>query len=588
MARRLQGISVFKGYAQGWAQVFSSKDVFVEKKLVKKSALEEQIKKYRLLKKRLHKKITEASNHSDPTIRKEVEELLVSHRLIADDPEIEKEVTAFIKKNSCNVEYAVYQTYEKFIHKFKNFEDEYLRQRAYDLIDIRKKFLSETKSFRLNTKLGKDTILITDQLLPTDFLGLDLKHIKGIIMEKGGLSSHASIIARNLNIPTLIRVEKAMKVIHSGDEIILDSIEQQIFINPNEKLKSQIFTWILDYQDKRKFLKPINAREIQTSDGHRIAICANLENYQELQRRSLYKGYIAGIGLYRTEFLFLASRFRVEEDEQFHAYAKVVRAMGKNGVVIRTIDIGGDKTPKTLTEEKEYNDQLGCRGIRYSLKDPQGFHKQLRAILRASALGKVRLLLPMITTYEELIETLDHLESCKSTLRSEGKAFDDAIEIGIMIEVPSVIFLLEHLLPKLNFISIGTNDLIQYTMAINRNNPLVSSLYQPDHPSIVSLLKQTIDQTHHYGKWVSICGEMGGDPYYLPISVGLGVNSLSMSFSSVRLIKHMIRRLDRTDCAILVKTLIAEPSYEKRNKLLNRFHQRHFKDFIQKKLIELA
>ena len=580
MPKHLKGVTIVKGYAYGNALVFSSQEKVIEKNSIPVSQIQTEFLKFNKIKLKLHDNLKQLSTHSEQSIKKEVEELLVSHSLIIDDPVIANDIHIYIKKNLCNIEYAIDQVFKKLIFKFEKMEDDYLSQRSYDLENIRKKLIEMGRKPAVQVKIKAGTILIAKDILPTDFIELDFKHVLGVVLEKGGTSSHAAIIARNLNIPTITQVGQAVNRIKTGHPVILDSFIQEVIIHPSEKMVKGYKEKISNFQKLTKKNNSQFAAKVKTLDGRKVGIQINVESLKSIENIANKKNPIE-IGLYRTEYLFLAAESQVKEEDQFKVYKKVVQKTKGAGVNFRTIDIGGDKLPKGGSQSTMINSPLGYRAIRYSLKNPDAFRNQLRAILRASAFGKTRIMLPMVSMREELEDSLRHIEKAKLELKKKKIAFDKQIEVGIMVEVPSVIFVLEDFMDRLDYVSIGTNDLVQYTLAVDRNNPHVSHLYQPLHKSVLQLIRKTVQIAHQFGKKVSLCGELAGDPFYTPVLIGLQIDSLSMSPYSVGAVKKIVSRISNSEAMALVHRLEEQSFCKKAHRLLKHFCLSRFKDLIK-------
>ena len=584
MERKLKGISIVKGYAQGLVFTYFPENPIVERRAILPSQIEEECKKFQRIKEKLHKNIEWLSFQTEASVKKEVEELLVSHSLIIDDPIIEQDIQNFIKRRRVNVEFAIFQVFEKLIQKFENMQDEYLRQRSYDLIDIRKKLLNATKIHLLPRVLKKDSILVARDILPSDFLEMNFKRIQGIVLEEGGEFSHTAVVARNLNIPTVIQVARLLKSVQAGDEMVVDGFTSEVITSPSRQIKELFFQRKVEYQAARSNLTFISSPSVRTRDGRDFEIAINMDRVKENQILK-WRKQVAGIGLFRTEYLFLSSSSSPEEEEQFVVYKKAVAAMGRRGINIRTIDLGGDKVSNLLRESKPMDNPLGVRAIRYSLKHPEEFSRQLRAILRASVYGKTRILFPMVSSMEEVAECLKNLAQAKASLIEKGVDFDQTIEVGIMVEIPSVVYVLEGFINDIDYVSIGTNDLIQYTLAVDRQDHRINDLYRPLHPAILHLIGETTYIAHKYKKKVCLCGEIAGDPYYISVLLGLGIDSFSMSSYAVNVIKNAIVRLKFTDCKELVHKMLGEYHYKKRQRILWNFCRDHLGDLIEKNLL---
>ena len=583
--RRLKGRQIVKGFAEGIAFKINKKEPFVPYYSIASQQINEEFSRFVELKQRLKNHFEVLCKTSDKTVKKEIEELLVSHSLIIEDPIITQEIKNYLRKKLCNSETAIYHVFNKYISKIRNLKDHYLQQRAYDMEDIRNHLIS-LSNLNKEVIIDKNSILVTDNLFPTDFLKIKFQNVKGILLENGGESSHSSIIAKNLDIPMLIKVSGSLTKINNGDIIMLDSYSRIVYINPNESIKEKFKKTVLSYREVGHRISQIKSPIVTTTDNKKITISVNIEATNEESLTKIREN-VSGVGLYRTEYLFMNKSGFPSEEKQLETYKKIVEISGEKEVIIRTVDIGGDKLPTEKTDSLGDDSPLGYRAIRFSLKNKKYFKEQISAILRSSHYGKVSILFPMIASYEEFIVTMKIFKQVQTELKEKNLYFDSKIAIGIMVEVPSIIPILPHIIHQVDFLSIGTNDLIQYTLAMDRDNPEVAYLYQPLHTAVLNQIKTVAEIGRKYDKKVSLCGEMAGVPFYSPIMLGLDIYHLSMSPYRINDVKNAISRLNYHDCVQLVKNVINEPSNQGSNNLLKKFHRKHLKDLIDSKVVIL-
>lgn len=556
----LKGIAASSGIAIAKAYLLKEPDLSVEKRTVEDvdgelGRLDEAVRR---------------SQKDLEMIREEVAEnlgadkaaIFDAHLLVLNDPEMLTPIKDKIRTEKVNAESAVKETADMFIGMFEAMENEYMRERAADIRDVAKRILSHLLNVPLpNPNLIKEeVIIVADDLTPSDTARLNRRFVKGFTTNIGGRTSHSAIMARSLEIPAVVGTKKATEEIQHGDLLIVDGISGEVHVNPDEELvaeyrrKQEAFV-----EQKMEWAKLVNEKTV-TEDGHQVELAANIGTPDDLQ--GALKNGAEGIGLYRTEFLYMDRNELPSEDEQFEAYKAVLEGMNGKPVVVRTLDIGGDKHLPYLPLSEEMNPFLGLRAIRLCLERQDIFRTQLRALLRASVHGNLRIMFPMIATLEEFRSAKALLEEEKSKLLQEGRQVAEDIQVGIMVEIPATAVLADHFAKEVDFFSIGTNDLIQYTMAADRMNERVSYLYQPYNPVILRLIKNVIDAGHKENKWVGMCGEMAGDEKAIPILVGLGLDEFSMSASSILPSRSLIRRLNKKKMEQLAERVLRMSSSE--------------------------
>ena len=482
-----------------------------------------------------------------------------AHLMVLSDPELVGQVKDAITSQKVNAEHALKEVSDMFISIFAGMEDNpYMQERAADIRDVSKRILANLLGVKIPSPatIKDEVVVVAGDLTPSDTAQLNRKYVKAFVTDIGGRTSHSAIMARSLEIPAIVGTKEITSLAKDGDLIIIDGLSGDVFLNPSEDVVAEYRAKSEAFAAQQAEWEKLKDADTFTKDGHQVELAANIGTPKDLE--GVIHNGAEGVGLYRTEFLYMDSHDMPTEEDQFEAYKAVLEGMNGKPVVVRTMDIGGDKELPYLPLPHEMNPFLGYRAIRISLNEPEMFRTQLRALLRASVYGKLRIMFPMIATLNDFRGAKALLLEEKAKLVAEGVAVSDDIQVGIMIEIPAAAVLAHQFAKEVDFFSIGTNDLIQYTMAADRMNERVSYLYQPYNPSILTLIKHVIDSAHKEGKWAGMCGEMAGDQTAVPLLVGLGLDEFSMSASSVLKTRSLISKLTLEDMKALADKAINE------------------------------
>ena len=557
MKPTLQGIAASDGIAIAKVYTLTEPDLTVTKVTVEDSekevsrlddALAASIKDVELIKETALKNLGE-----------EEAQVFDAHLMVLSDPELIGQVKDSITSNKVNAESALKEVTDMFISIFAGMEDNpYMQERAADIRDVSKRILAHLLGVKIPSPatIKDEVIIVAADLTPSDTAQLNRQYVKAFVTDIGGRTSHSAIMARSLEIPAIVGTKEVTSIAKDGDIIIVDGLSGDVFLNPSEEVVAEYRAKAEAFALQQAEWEKLKDSKTYTKDGHQVELAANIGTPKDLE--GVVNNGAEGVGLYRTEFLYMDSHEMPTEEDQFEAYKAVLEGMNGKPVVVRTMDIGGDKELPYLPLPHEMNPFLGYRAIRISLNEPEMFRTQLRALLRASVFGKLRIMFPMIATLNDFRGAKALLEEEKAKLIAEGVAVSDDIQVGIMIEIPAAAVLAHQFAKEVDFFSIGTNDLIQYTMAADRMNERVSYLYQPYNPSILTLIKHVIDSAHKEGKWAGMCGEMAGDQTAVPLLVGLGLDEFSMSASSVLKTRSLISKLTLSDMQALADKAINE------------------------------
>jgi phosphotransferase system enzyme I (PtsI) len=575
--KQLSGIPASSGIVMGKAFLYLEGDTpEIPRYVISDDALETEWQRLLDAVEKTTHEIAGLQKRAEQELNKQQAEIFEAHKMMAEDPDFLDQIKnrLFIQKE--NVEWVMTAIVHEMTQKLNASGDPYLRERAVDITDVSNGIIRQLLSIKRFSlaDLQEDIILVVPDLLPSDAISMNKAHVKGIVTDAGGRTSHTAILARAFEIPAVLGLSNATKVIHSGDMLIVDGNSGSVTVNPDKKAVSQLNTATARIAKTLDELAEFRDLPAETLDGRRVLLKANIETAEEAER--ILKYGADGIGLYRSEFLFITPGVSSDEEAQYQAYSAVVKAMGDKPVTIRTLDVGGDKIFPNFKAADEKNSLLGWRAIRFCISFPGLFKTQLRAMLRASTEGNLKIMFPMISGVEELENVLAIFEEAKAECRKKKQMIANDIEVGIMIEVPSAAMTADILAKKSDFFSIGTNDLIQYSVAADRGNEKVNYLTQPFHPAVLRFIKKTIDAAHAEGIKAAMCGELAGDPSATAILLGLGLDEFSMTPQSIPLVKKTIRASSLKDCESLAAKVMECASYHSVRSLVDAWMDEHF------------
>ncbi|MEE2857615.1 MAG: phosphoenolpyruvate--protein phosphotransferase [Planctomycetota bacterium] len=572
------GIPVSPGIVIAEALVLDSEELRIPQRFVEKSLIDSEIGRF--------KQAVDDSNRTlDAEIARLGEEIEIHarilgvHRDLAADPVLHSEVEQAIRDNSYTAEHALSKVMNRYVRKLQDLNSPILSERVHDLQDVEKLLLSTLLGKRIEglSNLTDEVVVIAHNLTPAQTAKLDPVMVKGFATDVGGKTSHTAIMGRALGIPAVVGLEDIATAVVGGDRIVIDGYRGVVVINPDEGQIAEYSARARKMQSLAKRLKSQAKLPAETIDGHRIEVHANIELPSEV--KSAVECGASGIGLYRTEFIHLQAPTAGEE-VHLENYRSVLESLGGLPLTVRTLDLGGDKLPEGGLEEE--NPFLGCRSIRWCLANPKPFRAQIRAILRAGLLGPVRLMLPMITSISELDRSLQIIDEVSDELRSEGVEFDENIPIGVMVEVPSLALIASHVAGRVSFLSVGTNDLVQYTLAVDRGNEHVADLYDPMHPAVLHLILQLVRTGQEHSVRVSLCGEMASESIYLPLLVGLGLREISVSPQLIPEVKQVIRSLNDYEVRELSARCLQMSDGEQITRELHHWAVDHFPEVVDR------
>jgi phosphotransferase system enzyme I (PtsI) len=575
--RVFKGISASPGIAIGKAFLLEDMDLAVGRWMVPPEAVKAEVSRFRSAVADTRKEMLATQQKILKLLGKSHANLIEAYLLILEDPLISKDVVKAITQNRVNAEYALSEAVAGAVKTLESATDEYFRERRHDVLDVGRKILLHLLGHEPQSleDLSEPSVIVARNLTPSDTIHMKAQFAEGFATDIGGRTSHTAILANSLEIPAVVGLHEISRRVRPGEMMIVDGHTGTVILNPTPDVIDNYRRERDIRLAERRDLERLRDQPAQTKDGRRVILAANIDAPSEV--KNILANGAEGVGLYRTEFIYLNRQALPSEDDHYHFYAKVAQSVLPHPVIIRTLDIGGDKLLDlgfSSDTKSEPNPFLGLRGIRLALKHDELFRSQLRAILRASVHGKVRVMFPMVSGLEEFRQAKRAVEKCMEELREKKIPFDEKIEVGLMIEIPSAALVVDYLAQEADFMSIGTNDLIQYTLAVDRVNDEVSHLYEPLHPAILRLIHQTVQAAHAAGKWVGMCGEMASDPDVTPILLGLELDELSVSPSLVPKLKKNIRDLQFADCKTLTQDVLKDPSRDNVQKLLRRFRNR--------------
>ncbi len=556
----ISGILASPGIAFGKALLLQEDEIVINKNPIPTGLLEDEIARLYRARDLSKEQLEVIKCKARETFGEEKEAIFEGHIMLLEDEELEEEIIAFIKDNNASAEYAIHSIIEEQAQTLESLDDEYLKERATDIRDIGSRFVKNALGINVVSlsHINEQVILVANDLTPSETAQINLDFVLGFATDIGGRTSHTSIMARSLELPAIVGTNDITQKVNNGDMLLLDAIHNQIVINPSDEELEKFKTIRNAFLSEKEELAKLKDLPAITLDNHRVEVCGNIGTVKDCDGVNRNGG--EGVGLYRTEFLFMDRTALPTEEEQYKAYKEVAEAMHGHAVIIRTMDIGGDKELPYMDLPKEMNPFLGWRAVRISLDRRDILRDQLRAILRASAHGKLRVMFPMIISVEEIRELKIALEEYKAGLRAEGIPFDENIETGVMVETPAAAAIAHHLAKEVDFFSIGTNDLTQYTLAVDRGNELISHLYNPLSPAVLTVIKQVIDASHKEGKWTGMCGELAGDERATLLLMGMGLDEFSMSAISIPRIKKIVRNANFAEVKAMAEEALAMPT----------------------------
>ncbi len=579
----MHGIGVSSGIAIGHAHLVSNALLEVVHYQLPNHFIDDEIKRFKNAILTVNKELEILRGSLSKNAPAELSAFINTHLMMLADKSLSEVPLEIIRKESCNAEWAIKLQMDDIVEQFEAIEDEYLRERKYDVVQVVERVIkvllghpsqapNQGQNNLNQSKQQQESaiILVAHDISPADAIQFKQHHFAAFITDVGGATSHTAILARSLNIPSIVALQRARDLINDGELIIVDGTLGVVIVNPSKEILAEYELRQNQWAIEQQKLKRIKSTKAVTMDGTAIDLFANIEGPEDVD--AVKASGATGIGLYRTEFLFMNKREMPDEEEQFQAYKKVAEAMHQLPVTIRTLDLGADKQMNPDSVNDCANPALGLRAVRLCLAEPQIFHTQLRALLRASHFGHIKILVPMLSTLSELRQTKLLLERAKLSLRKENIPFDENIALGGMIEVPAAAINAEAFAKELDFLSIGTNDLIQYTLAIDRTDDAVAHLYNPLHPSVLKLISNTIKAGEKLGKSVSVCGEMAGDAKLTKLLIGMGLRQLSMHPSNVLSVKQQVLHSQMSKLIINARKVLSHTDLEKIEPLVSKFN----------------
>ncbi|MBS7073404.1 MAG: phosphoenolpyruvate-protein phosphotransferase PtsI [Haemophilus parainfluenzae] len=567
----ITGIPASPGIVFGKALVLKEEKIVLDTQKISEDQVEAEVARFYAGREAAVEQLNSIHQRALKSLGEEKAAIFEGHLMILEDEELEEEIIDYLRSNKVNASVAASKIIDQQVEMLSEIDDEYLKERAGDIRDIGNRLIKNILGMHI-VDLGditEESILVAYDLTPSETAQLNLEKVLGFITDIGGRTSHTSIMARSLELPAIVGTNNVTARVNTGDYLILDAVNNRVYVNPTQAEIDELKTLEAKLAEEKAELAKLKDLPAVTLDDHKVDVVANIGTIRDCE--GAHRNGAEGVGLYRTEFLFMDRDQLPSEEEQFIAYKEVVEAMEGRLVVLRTMDIGGDKELPYLNLPKEMNPFLGWRAVRIALDRREILHAQLRAVLRASAFGKLAVMFPMIISVEEIRELKSVLETLKAELCAEGKAFDENIQVGVMVETPSAAVNAKFLAKEVDFFSIGTNDLTQYTLAVDRGNELISHLYNPMSPSVLGLIKQVIDASHAEGKWTGMCGELAGDERATLLLLGMGLDEFSMSAISVPRIKKLIRHVNYQEVKALADEALQKPTAIEIEQLIQAF-----------------
>ena len=554
--KRCQGVPASPGIARAPVHVFSIESDDVVKYQIDAAHVPDEIARFETALIQTRVQILEMQQQIAEAIGAKDAGIFDAHLLVVEDQTLIDEVLRKLEADRCNVEFVFQEVASRYVESLSKIDDPYLRERALDIQDVTRRVIRnlQGKSARPFLSVDKPHLLVAHNLTPSDTATMNREQVRGLALDLGSRTSHTAIMARSLGIPAVVGLHDATEILETGAPALIDGYTGLLIVHPSEKT-------LLEYEEIERqkgaiaeSLTRLRETKSTTRDGRHIVLSANIELPEEVD--AVLGNGAEGVGLYRTEFLYLNQTALPTEEEQYAIYHTVAKRVSPDPLIIRTLDLGGDKLAANIESTDELNPFLGWRAIRFCLENLPLFKTQLRAILRASVYSNVKMMFPMISGLDEVRRALQIVEECKNELRFEGKNFNESLEIGVMIEVPTAAIMADLLAREVDFFSVGTNDLIQYAVAIDRTNERVAHLYEPSHPSVIRLLKMVADAAHSNDIWVGVCGEMAGEVLFTPLLLGLGMDELSAGATLVPRVKSAVQRLTTTECRQLLEEVL--------------------------------
>ena len=539
----MKGIIASPGIAIGKAFVLEQKEVVINEALLKDaSECEAEVEKFRKAVTETEAQLNDIIETTEKRLSAKEADVFRAHLMMLNDPTLEDAVMDKINNGMMHADKAVAEATEEVSAMLASLDDEYLRERAADIKDVGGRILDNVVgNVRVSLdQLDEEVVVFANDLTPSDTATMDMNYVKGFVTQLGGRTSHTSIIARIMGLPAIVGTGDVLSKVKHGDMVVLDAVDCDVMVNPDDAKMAEGKKKLEDFLEHKRQLDAVKMLEAVTTDGHKVEVVGNIASPNDCNGAK--ENGAEGVGLFRTEFLYMSRPTLPSEDEQFEAYKAAAEAMAPGAVIIRTLDIGGDKAADCIKFPEEMNPFLGWRAIRMYFDRLDIIKPQMRAVLRASAFGKLRVMFPMVISVEEITKMYAIIDECKAELKNEGKAFDENLEIGIMVETPSAAINAEKFAKIVDFFSIGTNDLTQYVLGVDRGNEMIADLYQPLHPSVIRAIKMVIDASHKEGKWTGVCGELAGDEKGAALLLGMGLDEFSMSAGSIPTIKNLIRK----------------------------------------------